>query len=137
MSSINQSGWRPTAPETGASAPATFTGNRALMLEEPLIFEIAGTGTTGVDIPPPAAPGNRLGGLAREAAIGRPVLRRVPAPEVHQVIERLVRAWLTARLDGEPLQRFFARHSDEELTAFAGGGEVPLISSPAESRDGV
>jgi ferredoxin-nitrite reductase len=78
------------------------------------------------------------GGLAREAAVGRPVLRRVPAPEVHFYLERLVRAWITARLDGEPLQRFFARHSDEELTVFATGGEVPLNSStPAESRSEV
>ena len=78
------------------------------------------------------------GGLAREAAIGRPVLRRVPATEVHRFIERLVRAWLEARLDGEPLQRFFARHSDEELLAFASGGEVPLDSlTPAESRSEV
>ena len=46
---INQSGWRPTAPEASADAPATFTGNRALMLEEPLIFEIGDTETTGVD----------------------------------------------------------------------------------------
>jgi hypothetical protein len=66
------------------------------------------------------------------------VLRRVPAPEVHFYLERLVRAWITARLDGEPLQRFFARHSDEELTVFATGGEVPLNSStPAESRSEV
>jgi ferredoxin-nitrite reductase len=79
------------------------------------------------------------GGLARDAAIGRPVLRRVPAPEVHQVIERLIRAWLTARLHGEPLQRFFARHTDEELVAFGNGGEVALMSSatPAESRSEV
>jgi ferredoxin-nitrite reductase len=79
------------------------------------------------------------GGLARDAAIGRPVLRRVPAPEVHQVIERLIRAWITARLDGEPLQRFFARHSDEELVAFGNGGEIPLMSSatPAEGRSEV
>jgi sulfite reductase beta subunit-like hemoprotein len=78
------------------------------------------------------------GGLARDAAIGRPLLRRVPAPEVCQVIERLVRAWLTARLDKEPLQRFFTRHSDEELTAFATGGDVVLNSStPVESRSEV
>jgi len=78
------------------------------------------------------------GGLARDAAIGRPVLRRVPAPEVHRFIERLVRAWLEARFDGEPLQRFFARHTDEELIALASGGEAPLDSlTPAESRSEV
>ena len=49
MSAINQSGWKPTAPQAGGDiAPATFTGNRALMLEEPLIFEIGSTATTGV-----------------------------------------------------------------------------------------
>ena len=38
------------APERGeGDAPATFTGNRALMLEEPLMFEIGDTETTGVD----------------------------------------------------------------------------------------
>jgi ferredoxin-nitrite reductase len=78
------------------------------------------------------------GGLARGAAIGRPVLRRVPATEVHQVIERLFRAWLTERLDGEPLQQFFTRHSDEALTAFALGGDVVLpITTTAASRDEV
>ncbi len=46
---LNQSGWRPSTPQQGDGAPATFTGNRALMLEEPLIFEIGSTETTGVD----------------------------------------------------------------------------------------
>jgi hypothetical protein len=37
---VNQSGWKPTAPIAATSDGATTTGNRALMLEEPLIFEI-------------------------------------------------------------------------------------------------
>ena len=52
--SINQSGWRPTAPEAGEAQSATFTGNRALMLEEPLIFEIGSADTTGVDFETPS-----------------------------------------------------------------------------------
>ena len=48
--SINQSGWRPTAPEQGkGNVPASVTGNKALMLEEALIFEIGDAKTTGVD----------------------------------------------------------------------------------------
>ncbi len=47
--SINASGWKPTAPVAGGNAAPTFTGNKALMLEEPLIFEIGSTETTGVD----------------------------------------------------------------------------------------
>ena len=35
---INQSGWKPTSPEQGAGETGTWTGNRALMLEEPLLF---------------------------------------------------------------------------------------------------
>ena len=42
----NASGWRPTTPAKGDGAPATHTGNRALMLEEPLIFEIGSDRTT-------------------------------------------------------------------------------------------
>ena len=49
MSAINASGWRPSAPVAGGGAVATSTGNKALMLEEPLIFEIGDTSTTGVD----------------------------------------------------------------------------------------
>jgi sulfite reductase beta subunit-like hemoprotein len=60
------------------------------------------------------------GGLGSEAAIGRPVLRRVPGDVVHQVIERLYRAYLAGREEGEPIQRFFARASDEDLAAVAG-----------------
>jgi ferredoxin-nitrite reductase len=55
------------------------------------------------------------GGLGRNAAIGRPVLKRVPGTEVHQVIERLFRAYLDGRGDGESIQQFFTRHTDEEL----------------------
>ena len=45
-----QSEGRVTRPESnGADAPATFTGNRALMLEEALIFEIGDSQSTGVD----------------------------------------------------------------------------------------
>jgi len=50
---INQSGWRPEAPlANGAGDQPTFTGNRALMLEEPLLFEIGSTDRTGVDFEP-------------------------------------------------------------------------------------
>ncbi|GBH29775.1 aminomethyl-transferring glycine dehydrogenase subunit GcvPB [Sphingobium xenophagum] len=67
---------RPTAPVTvkdAHMAPATATGNRALMLEEALIFEIGSTDTTGVDFAPAPKLATRLGGLAR-GAIGLPGL---------------------------------------------------------------
>jgi ferredoxin-nitrite reductase len=66
------------------------------------------------------------GGLGRNAAIGRPVLKRVPGDEVHFVIERLVRAWLDGRREGEPIQQFFTRHADEELVALGLGAAVSM-----------
>jgi glycine dehydrogenase subunit 2 len=66
---------RPTRPEAAEGAPPTYTGNRALMLEEPLIFEIGEEEGCGVDIEP--APGGstaRLGGLERNRPIGLPGL---------------------------------------------------------------
>ena len=53
--SINQSGWRPTSPEANTgNVPASVTGNKALMLEEALIFEIGDAHTTGVDFAAPS-----------------------------------------------------------------------------------
>lgn len=60
------------------------------------------------------------GGLARGAAIGRPVLRRVPGEVVHLAIERLCRSYLAARQPGERIQQFFIRKTDEQLIEIAG-----------------
>ena len=74
MTALNRAGWRPEINVAGgADDTATFTGNRALMLEEALIFEIGSTETTGVDFDE-AAPTADLGGLARTAPIGLPGL---------------------------------------------------------------
>ena len=54
MNAPNKSGWKPEmqVSEDGLhNGPATSTGNRALMLEEPLLFEIGHAETTGVDLP--------------------------------------------------------------------------------------
>ena len=86
---INPSGWRPSAPtEAGGEGGSTFTGNRALMLEEALIFEIGTLETTGVDLPEPTAGPNRLGGLARSEPIGLPGLSE---PETVRHYTRLSR----------------------------------------------
>ena len=58
MSGPNQSGWKPGTPTDaikGDHGPDTVTGNRALMLEQPLIFEIGDSDTTGVDFAAPDA----------------------------------------------------------------------------------
>ena len=112
MSAPNVSGWKPGTPEApeGASGIQTVTGNRGLMLEEPLIFEIGGTDTTGVDFTSPlplaggagggsetSSPspnpsrrreGDRLGSLARSEPIGLPGLSE---PETVRHYTRLSR----------------------------------------------
>jgi glycine dehydrogenase subunit 2 len=74
MNAPNQSGWKPEmqVAENGfMGGPVTTTGNRALMLEEPLLFEIGRADVTGVDLAPvDASAPTRLGGLARSEAIG-------------------------------------------------------------------
>ncbi len=74
---MNPSGWRPdmgAANSEGAAAAGTFTGNRALMLEEPLIFELGDTSSTGVDLDAAPKVESRLGGLERSRPIGLPGL---------------------------------------------------------------
>ncbi len=55
------------------------------------------------------------GGQGKEAAIGRPVLKRVPADRIHLVLERLVGAYLENRTSGERLQQWLARSDDADL----------------------
>ncbi len=66
---------RPTAPETAAAAPiGTFTGNRGLAVEEPLLFEIGRHDVTGVDLDEPGRFAPRLGAHMRRAPIDLPGL---------------------------------------------------------------
>jgi hypothetical protein len=100
---INQSGWRPEMAASGTATGApTATGNRALMLEEPLIFEIGSADRTGVDLEQAPAVQNRLGGMERSAPIGLPGLSeqetvrhytRLSTPELRHR-PRAVPAWV-------------------------------------------
>ncbi len=66
---------RPTTPATSAGPAApTFSGNRALMLEEPLVFELGDSSTSGVDLEAVPAHASRLAELERSAPIGLPGL---------------------------------------------------------------
>jgi len=71
---LNRQG-RSTAPGEEAMADhPTFTGNRALQIEEPLLFEIGRHDATGVDIDEPEAFIPRLAGLERSEPIALPGL---------------------------------------------------------------
>ena len=71
---LNRQG-RPTAAgEAEAREAETFSGNRGLAIEEPLIFEIGRTDTTGVDLAEPGKFSARLGKLVRTEPLGLPGL---------------------------------------------------------------
>ena len=53
MNAPNQVGWRPEMGSAEAAHAPTASGDRALMLEEALIFELGRPGTCGVDIDTP------------------------------------------------------------------------------------
>ncbi len=66
---------RPTRPTQASPARrGSFTGNRALDMEEALIFETGRLDASGVDIEEPAPFASRLGGHARAGEIGLPGL---------------------------------------------------------------
>ena len=67
------------------------------------------------------------GALGRQSATARPIGLRVPAPEVGAAIERLLRAFLAARLRGENFRQFCARHTDEELRTLLAGEVTPAV----------
>jgi glycine dehydrogenase subunit 2 len=73
MNPSGQIGGRPTSAAT-TETHETFTGNRALMQEEALVFESGRYDITGVDMPPVPKVKSRLGKLARKGEIGLPAL---------------------------------------------------------------
>ncbi len=111
MNAPNQSGWKPAMHkdvDEALHSSGTATGNRALMLEEPLIFEIGTTETTGVDLPDVGEGANRLGGLARSAPIGLPGLSE---PETVRHYTRLSRQNYAIDLGLFPLGSCTMKHN--------------------------
>ena len=77
---------RPSA-DTAPAEEETLTGNRALQLEEPLLFEMGERDRSGVDLPETPKVKSRLGGLERRGAIGLPGLSE---PQVIRHYTRLL-----------------------------------------------
>jgi glycine dehydrogenase subunit 2 len=122
--SINQSGWRPERPEAGTADTATFTGNRGLMLEEPLIFEIGSTDTTGVDFAEAPKVASKLGGLERNRPIGLPGLSE---PEMVRHYTRLSRQNYAIDLGLFPLGSCTMKHNprlNEKLARLPGFADL-------------
>ncbi|TNE33700.1 MAG: glycine dehydrogenase subunit 2 [Alphaproteobacteria bacterium] len=127
MNAPNKSGWKPemNASEDGMhQGPATVTGNRALMLEEPLLFEIGHANETGVDLPEPQFGANRFGGFERNAAIGLPGLSE---PETMRHYTRLSRQNYAIDLGLFPLGSCTMKHNprlNEKVARMPGFADV-------------
>lgn len=135
MSTINQSGWKPEMTEERRHDVTTFTGNRALMLEEALIFEIGDQSTTGVDIAETPKVASRLGGLERNRDIGIPGLSE---PETVRHYTRLSRQNYAIDLGLFPLGSCTMKHNprlNEKVARMKGFADVHPLQ-PQETVQG-
>ena len=122
---INPAGWRPQlAAAADGAAPPTFTGNRALMLEQPLLFEIGDPERSGVDLSEPPLVANRLGGLERTRPIGLPGLSE---PEAVRHYTRLSRQNYGIDLGFFPLGSCTMKHNprlNERMARLPGFADI-------------
>jgi glycine dehydrogenase subunit 2 len=128
---MNQQG-RPTKPVEAVSLqPATFTGNRALRIEEALIFEIGRPEVTGVDLDAPEDFTPRLGGLERKAPIGLPGLAE---PEAVRHYVRLSRMNYSIDSGVFPLGSCTMKHNprlNEKMARLPGFADIHPLQAPA------
>ena len=121
---VNPSGWRPSTPANEQGQPATVTGNRGLMLEEPLLFEIGTIDRTGVDFADLAASRARLGGLERSRQIG---LAGLSEPEAVRHYTRLSRQNYAIDLGLFPLGSCTMKHNprlNEKVARLPGFADI-------------
>jgi glycine dehydrogenase subunit 2 len=135
MNAINQSGWKPEMTAGSGDAPLTQTGNRALMLDEALIFEIGSGETCGVDLADVPQAKSRIGGLARERAIGLPGLSE---PETVRHYTRLSRQNYAIDLGLFPLGSCTMKHNprlNEKMARLPGFADVHPLA-PVDTVQG-
>lgn len=114
-----------------AAPPAAPMANRALDIEEPLIFEQGADGRCGVDLPPPPDVAPRLGGLARSEPIGLPGLSE---PQVVRHYTRLSQKNYAIDLGLYPLGSCTMKHNprlNEKLARLPGFADVHPLQPEA------
>jgi glycine dehydrogenase subunit 2 len=116
------------------TAVTTTTGNRALMLEEPLLFEIGSRGQTGVDFEPAKPGASRLGGLDRNGLD----LPGLSEPETVRHYTRLSRQNYAIDLGLFPLGSCTMKHNprlNEKVARLPGFGDIHPLQ-PQETVQG-
>jgi glycine dehydrogenase subunit 2 len=134
MSTPNQSGWKPSAPNPVEDGARTVTGNRALMLEEPLLFEIGKRDRCGIDLPPIPRSATRLNGLER-SSLDLPGLSE---PETVRHYTRLSRQNYAIDLGLFPLGSCTMKHNprlNEKMARLPGFADIHPLQ-PQETVQG-
>ncbi len=125
VQSLDRSQGRAGGVATGsANNHGTYTGNRALQIEEPLIFEMGQTGRCGVDLPEPPKVKERLNGLRRKGTIGLPGLAE---PQVVQHYTRLSQKNYAIDMGVYPLGSCTMKHNpriNEKVARLPGIGDL-------------
>ncbi len=116
---------RPTRPEAApAVASETFTGNRALDMNEALVFETGRPDASGVDVEDPGSFQSRLGPLERGSPLDLPGLTE---PEAVRHYVRLSRNNYSIDAGVYPLGSCTMKHNprlNEKLARMAGFADV-------------
>ena len=132
---MNEQG-RPTAPTITdtTSRDRTFTGNRGLQIEEPLLFEVGRHDVTGVDLPEAPKTRSRLGKHARTTPIDLPGLSE---PETLRHYVRLSQKNYAIDSGIYPLGSCTMKHNprlNEKMAGLPGFGDIhplqPLSTVP-------
>ncbi|GGC97071.1 aminomethyl-transferring glycine dehydrogenase subunit GcvPB [Aquisalinus flavus] len=122
--SMNNQG-RPSRPEDiEVQSVTTFTGNRALQIEEPLIFETGHMAATGVDLPEPKGTTSRLGGLERKSSMNLPGLAE---PEAMRHFVRLSQKNYAIDMGPFPLGSCTMKHNprlNEKMARLPGFADI-------------
>ena len=135
MSTVNASGWRPEmgSAQDDAVPRVTNSGDRALMLEEALIFELREPGTTGVDFDD--AGGEPLAGLGKFLRREQAALPGLSEPETVRHYTRLSRQNYAIDLGPFPLGSCTMKHNprlNEKVARMAGFADLhPLVPQQA------
>jgi len=115
---------QPNIVENSDGSMETFTGNKGLDLESPLIFEQGVPGRIGVDMADPKPVKNRLGGLERKGPVGLPDLSE---PQVLRHFVRLSRQNYAIDAGFYPLGSCTMKHNpriNEKVARLAGLGDL-------------
>jgi glycine dehydrogenase subunit 2 len=123
------------ALETGSAEITTFTGNRGLQLEEPLLFEKGAIDRCGVDLPDVPKVATRIAGLERAREIGLPGLSE---PDAVRHYTRLSRQNYAIDMGIFPLGSCTMKHNprlNEKMARLPGFADIHPLQ-PIESVQG-